>query len=90
MIKISKRTVEALEPQDREIDYFDEDLKAGVECKFLLKESLKTLDGKTVEGKPEYSFSSGAPTIQMILRLSRRQTLMIRRRSGWPPHQPLI
>jgi integrase len=27
MIKISKRTVEALEPQDREIDYFDEDLK---------------------------------------------------------------
>jgi hypothetical protein len=27
MIKISKRTVEALGPQDREIDYFDEDLK---------------------------------------------------------------
>jgi integrase len=27
MIKISKRTVEALEPQDREVDHFDEDLK---------------------------------------------------------------
>ena len=27
MIRISKRTVEALEPQDRDIDYYDEDLK---------------------------------------------------------------
>ncbi len=27
MIKISKRTVEALEPQDRDVDHFDEDLK---------------------------------------------------------------
>ena len=27
MIKISKRTVEALEPQERDIDHYDEDLK---------------------------------------------------------------
>jgi integrase len=27
MIKISKRTVEALEPQDRDVDHYDEDLK---------------------------------------------------------------
>jgi integrase len=27
MIKISKRTVEALEPSDRDVDYYDEDLK---------------------------------------------------------------
>ena len=30
MIKISKRTVEALEPQDRDVDHYDEDLKASV------------------------------------------------------------
>ena len=27
MIKISKRTVEALEPSDRDVDYYDKDLK---------------------------------------------------------------
>ncbi len=27
MIKISKRTVDAIEPQDRDVDHYDEDLK---------------------------------------------------------------
>jgi uncharacterized protein YfaS (alpha-2-macroglobulin family) len=46
---------------------FDEDLKAGVECKFALSDTLKTLNGKSIEGKQEYSFSSGDPAVQLIL-----------------------
>jgi uncharacterized protein YfaS (alpha-2-macroglobulin family) len=42
---------------------FDEDLPAGIACRFTLKASLATLSGKPVEGTRAFSFSTGGPAI---------------------------
>ncbi len=42
---------------------FAADLPAGVKCDFKLKDGLKTLSGKTVDGKNEFSFSTGGPAV---------------------------
>ena len=43
---------------------FEEDLPAGVRCTFRLQRGLKTLAGKEVGGKQEFSFSTGGPAVQ--------------------------
>ncbi|MBV6343444.1 alpha-2-macroglobulin, partial [Candidatus Magnetobacterium casensis] len=42
---------------------FDNDLPGGVVCKFTLKPELKTLSGRPIEGKRDFSFSTGGPVI---------------------------
>jgi hypothetical protein len=43
---------------------FERDLPAGVSCTFRLKSGLKTLDGNTVTGQREFSFTTGGPAIR--------------------------
>ncbi|KJU86043.1 Alpha-2-macroglobulin family, partial [Candidatus Magnetobacterium bavaricum] len=45
---------------------FDKDLPGGVICKFTLKPETKTLNGKPIEGKREFSFSTGGPVITKV------------------------
>ncbi|MBF0518320.1 MAG: alpha-2-macroglobulin [Nitrospirae bacterium] len=42
---------------------FAADLPAGVVCNFKLKDDLKTLSGKAITGKREFSFSTGGPAV---------------------------
>lgn len=44
---------------------FDRDLPAGIICEFTLKPDLKTLSGKPVTGKQQFSFSTGGPAIKI-------------------------
>ena len=43
---------------------FERDLPAGIRCEFKLKPGLKTLSGKEVTGKKQFSFSTGGPAIK--------------------------
>lgn len=42
---------------------FESDLPGGVVCTFTLKPSLRSLDGRPVEGRGKFSFSTGGPAI---------------------------
>ncbi|MBF0464706.1 MAG: alpha-2-macroglobulin [Nitrospirae bacterium] len=42
---------------------FAADLPAGTVCNFKLKDDLKTLSGKAITGKREFSFSTGGPAV---------------------------
>ncbi|QWR76170.1 alpha-2-macroglobulin family protein [Candidatus Magnetomonas plexicatena] len=42
---------------------FTADLPAGIVCNFKLKDDIKTLSGKTITGKREFSFSTGGPSV---------------------------
>ena len=42
---------------------FPNELEAGIVCKFHLKSDVKTLAGKEISGKKEFSFSTGGPAI---------------------------
>jgi len=42
---------------------FDGDLKAGVRCQFQVRDGLKTLAGKAIEGRRTFTFSTGGPSI---------------------------
>jgi len=42
---------------------FEEDLPAGILCKFTLKPSLRALSGEEVTGPRQFSFSTGGPSI---------------------------
>ncbi|MFN3232355.1 MAG: alpha-2-macroglobulin family protein [Alphaproteobacteria bacterium] len=46
---------------------FDEDLPAGVVCKFSLKTEAKTLDGKALTGRRNFQFDTGGPAIRASL-----------------------
>ncbi len=43
---------------------FDRDLPAGIICEFTLKPDLKTLSGKKITGKQQFSFSTSGPAIK--------------------------
>ncbi len=45
---------------------FDKDLKAGLKCRFTLKKSVKTLQGKAVTGLKSFVFSTGGPQVKDI------------------------
>lgn len=42
---------------------FEDTLPGGLECRFRLRNGLRTLDGTSVEGGKEFSFSTGGPRI---------------------------
>ncbi|CAN7653950.1 alpha-2-macroglobulin family protein [Duganella sp. LjRoot269] len=42
---------------------FERDLPAGVACRFTLKDDLKDLAGKPLEGERRFSFNTGGPAI---------------------------
>ena len=42
---------------------FEKNLPAGIRCEFRLKPDLRTLAGATVEGRKEFSFSTGGPAV---------------------------
>lgn len=42
---------------------FSKELEAGIVCKFQLKKDVKTLAGKDITGKKEFTFSTGGPAI---------------------------
>jgi uncharacterized protein YfaS (alpha-2-macroglobulin family) len=42
---------------------FDEDLSAGLRCRFVLRKDLRTTDGRALSGKQTFSFSTGGPAI---------------------------
>ena len=44
---------------------FEKDLLAGVICEFNIKPDLKTLSGKPITGRKQFSFSTGGPAIKM-------------------------
>jgi len=46
---------------------FERDLPAGSRCTFRLKEGSKTLSGKPLAGRGEFSFSTGGPAIVQAL-----------------------
>jgi len=46
---------------------FDRDLPAGVKCAFRLRPGLKTLAGKEIKGRREFSFSTGGPAVAQAL-----------------------
>lgn len=43
---------------------FEGDLPAGVACRFVMKDDVKTLSGKTVLGQKEYLFNTGGPSVR--------------------------
>jgi uncharacterized protein YfaS (alpha-2-macroglobulin family) len=45
---------------------FDKDLEAGVRCTFTLKNSVKTLRGKPLQGRKSFSFSTGGPKVTAL------------------------
>ena len=46
---------------------FENDLPAGVNCTFELKEGLKALDGQAISGQSKFQFNTGGPAIKAIL-----------------------
>jgi hypothetical protein len=46
---------------------FERDLPGGIQCSFKLTPGLRTLSGKTLAGKREFSFSTGGPAIRNSL-----------------------
>ncbi|MBF0108270.1 MAG: DUF1311 domain-containing protein [Magnetococcales bacterium] len=42
---------------------FEQDLSAGLQCSFQLKDSVKSLDGLSLSGERNFSFSTGGPEI---------------------------
>lgn len=42
---------------------FGRTLPAGIECTFRLRSGIKTLSGKEIRGRQEFSFSTGGPSI---------------------------
>jgi hypothetical protein len=42
---------------------FDRDLRAGLRCEFRVREEIKTLAGKAIEGQRVFAFSTGGPSI---------------------------
>lgn len=42
---------------------FSTDLPAGIECRFLLKSGLSSLDGRALGGPREFAFSTGGPAV---------------------------
>jgi uncharacterized protein YfaS (alpha-2-macroglobulin family) len=42
---------------------FDDDLEAGVSCRFMLEEGLKSAAGETLTGPTLFSFNTGGPAI---------------------------
>jgi len=46
---------------------FERDLPGGIRCSFKLAPGLRTLSGKTLAGKREFSFSTGGPAIRNSL-----------------------
>jgi uncharacterized protein YfaS (alpha-2-macroglobulin family) len=43
---------------------FDRDLPAGIRCRFLLKEGVKSLAGNEIQGERQFQFSTGGPAIR--------------------------
>jgi alpha-2-macroglobulin len=43
---------------------FDRNLPAGVRCEFRLKEEVRTLAGKNLIGRKEFTFNTGGPSIR--------------------------
>jgi len=43
---------------------FDEDLPGGLRCRFMLKPQARTLDGKALGGRREFTFDTGGPSIR--------------------------
>lgn len=48
---------------------FEEDLEAGVECEFKVKDNLKSLKGNPVKGERSFSFSTGGPAVKSVFPL---------------------
>ncbi|HEX5680502.1 MAG TPA: MG2 domain-containing protein, partial [Desulfobacterales bacterium] len=46
---------------------FERDLPGGIRCSFKLAPGLRTLSGKTLAGKRDFSFSTGGPAIRNSL-----------------------
>ncbi len=42
---------------------FSKPLESGNKCEFILKEEIKTLSGKEIQGKKKFSFNTGGPYI---------------------------
>jgi hypothetical protein len=46
---------------------FDDDLPAGLVCRFTLKDDVRTHAGEAVTGTREFTFSTGGPAIRASL-----------------------
>ena len=46
---------------------FESGLPAGLECRFMLREGLKSVAGNLVTGRRQYSFDTGGPSIRASL-----------------------
>jgi uncharacterized protein YfaS (alpha-2-macroglobulin family) len=46
---------------------FDEDLPAGLDCRFMLRADLKTLAGGLLTGQKDFGFDTGGPAVRATL-----------------------